>query len=108
MTRAMKQRDREATAAYRAALGAIDNAEAVPVGSEHRAGAIESSVVGVGRADVPRRELTEQDMIEIAAGEAQERRATAELVEATRPQDAERLRREASLLLSVIHGHEHG
>ena len=56
MTRAMKRRDREATAVFRAALGAIDNAEAVAVGSEHRAGAIETAVVGVGRSDVSRRD----------------------------------------------------
>jgi hypothetical protein len=31
----MKERDRSALAAYRTALAAIDNAEAVPLGEEH-------------------------------------------------------------------------
>jgi hypothetical protein len=34
---AMKQRDRGALAAYRTALGAIDNAESVPSGTSHQA-----------------------------------------------------------------------
>lgn len=103
MTRPMKQRDREATAVFRTALSAIDNAEAVAVDSEHRAGAIESAVVGAGRSDVPRRDLSEQTMIEIVACEADERCAAAEVVESTHPDDSRRLRREAALLSTVIH-----
>lgn len=38
---AMARRDRAAMAVYRTALSAIDNAEAVPLGQEHRAGGIE-------------------------------------------------------------------
>jgi hypothetical protein len=44
---AMKRRDRTAAAALRSALGAIDNAEAVDAG-EVRAGAVETSAVGLG------------------------------------------------------------
>lgn len=102
----MKRRDREATALFRSALGAIDNAEAVTVDSRHRGGAIESAAVGIGRSDVPRRDLTEQDVIHVVLGEADERRAAADLIEATHPDDARRLRREASLLASLTHGPE--
>lgn len=103
MTRAMKQRDREATAVFRTALSAIDNAEAVQVDSARRAGAIESAVVGAGRSDVPRRDLSELAMIEIVASEADERCAAAAIVEATHPDDSRRLRREAALLSTVMH-----
>lgn len=99
----MKQRDREATTVYRAALGAIDNAEAVPASNDHRAGAIELSPAGVGRAEVPRRVLTEQDMIEIVVGEAQERSAAARILETANPARAQQLLHEAKLLLTFVH-----
>lgn len=51
MTHAMKQRDGETTAVYRAALGAIDNAEAVPLGDQHRAGPVGISPTGMGRTE---------------------------------------------------------
>lgn len=102
----MKQRDREATAVYRTALGAIDNAEAIPTGNEYRAGAIESSPAGVGRAEVQRRTLTEQNMIGIVVGEAQERSAAAGLLETTNPAVAQRLHHEANLLLTLVHAPE--
>lgn len=101
---ALKERDRAAAALYRSALGAIDNASAIPAGSAHRAGAIESSAVGVGRADVPRRELSERDMVEIVVAEADERRAAAEVLEPARPEAAEQLRAEARLLLALLGG----
>lgn len=98
----MKQRDRTATAVYRAALGAIDNAEAIPLGHEHRAGAIELSPAGVGRAEVPRRKLSERDMVEIVVAEAQERSDAAILLETTNPSHAQQLRHEANLLLTLV------
>lgn len=102
ITTALKQRDRQSAAVYRAALGAIDNAEAVPTGDAQRAGAIESSVVGVGRAEAPRQALSEQTMREIVAAEADERRAAAELMRAGRPDAAEQLRAEAHLLRELL------
>lgn len=101
---AMKQRDREATAVYRTALAAIDNAEAVPLGEQGRAGAIEQSPVGVGRAEAPRRELTEPDMADIVRRDAHERLAAAAAVAAANPDAAERLRRAARLLLDLLAG----
>ncbi|WP_460725716.1 GatB/YqeY domain-containing protein [Nocardia heshunensis] len=69
---AMKARDRAATAALRSALGAIDNAEAVD-GSGVRAGAIETSPVGLGTAEVRRRDLTESDIEAIVRTEIDDR-----------------------------------
>ncbi|WP_433672021.1 hypothetical protein ACQP06_10430 [Nocardia sp. CA-136227] len=69
---AMKVRDRHATAALRSALAAIDNAEAVD-GSDARAGAIESSAVGAGAAERPRRVLTEAEVVAIVRAEIDER-----------------------------------
>lgn len=103
LTDAMKRRDREASSVFRAALSAIDNAGAVAVDGQHRDGAIELAVVGVGGSDVPRKDLTEQDLIQIVADEAEERRAAAQLIEATHPEDARRLRREAEMLSTVTH-----
>jgi hypothetical protein len=101
---ARKQRDRQAAAVYRAALGAIDNAEAVPVGGEHRAGAIESSAVGIGRADRPRRALTERNMREIVCRDAEERCSVAQLIEPTQPEAAAQLRADALLLRTLLRG----
>lgn len=98
ITHAVKQRDRSAAAVYRAALGAIDNAEAVPTGNARHAGPIELSSYGVGSAEAPRRVLTEQDMVAIVEGEARERCAAAELVG---PDAAARLRDEADLLRAL-------
>jgi uncharacterized protein YqeY len=70
---AMKARDRDAVAALRSLLAAIDNAEAVDVdvaansnvSSEHVAG----GVAGLGAAERPRRELSEAELIAIVAEE---------------------------------------
>lgn len=100
----MKQRDRGALAAYRTALGAIDNAESIPTDTSHQAGAIESSAVGTGQTDVQRRLLTEQDMIDLVRHEADERRVAAEALADAAPDAAQQLRHEASLLQALIDG----
>ncbi|GAA1992135.1 hypothetical protein [Catenulispora subtropica] len=74
---ALKSRDRATAATLRATLAAIDNAEAVDAGSA-RAGAIEASPVGLGVAEVPRRELTEADVAAIVQAEIDEQRRAAE------------------------------
>ena len=53
-------------AVYRTALAAIDNAEAIPLAEEHRAGAIELSALGVGRTEAERRPLTLEEEIDIS------------------------------------------
>ncbi len=95
---AMKRRDRAAAAALRSALGAIDNAEAVDV-AEVRAGAVESSPVGLGAAEVRRRELTEADIERIVRAEVDERLTAASEYEALGRSDrADQLRAEAATL----------
>lgn len=73
---AMKARDRRAAAALRSALAAIDNAESVDI-VDLKAGAIESSAVGLGAAEVARRHLTESDIERIVRAEIDERHAAA-------------------------------
>ena len=101
---AMAQRDRAAMAVYRTALSAIDNAEAVPLGEGHRAGAIEFSVVGVGGAEAERRSLTSEDEIDIVRREVQDRRVTADSLATTSPDAARQLRGGASLLQALLDG----
>jgi uncharacterized protein YqeY len=101
LTAALKARDRVAIAALRSALAAIDNAEAVPVDqsvhsteSEHVAGA-----VGLGGAEVQRRQLTDTDLQAIVQNEVRERSVAARAYEnADRHDLAERLRAEAEVL----------
>ncbi|MTE12924.1 GatB/YqeY domain-containing protein [Nocardia aurantiaca] len=78
---AMKQRDRDAVAALRSALAAIDNAEAVD-GSDIRAGAIENSAAGLGAAERARRALTEAGILAIVRAEIDDRRTAAQDYEA--------------------------
>ena len=98
----MKEKDRAALAAYRTALAAIDNAEAVPLGEEHRAGAVELSPVGVGRTDAKRRALSGQEMAEIVRLDVQDRLAAATTLASASPDAARRLRREAGLLIAIL------
>lgn len=97
----MKQRDRGALAAYRTALGAIDNAESIPLDKSHQAGAIELSAVGPGQTDAQRRLLSELEMVDIVLQEVAERRAAAESL-AAQPEAAEQLRHEANLLQALV------
>ncbi|MFB7875388.1 GatB/YqeY domain-containing protein [Nocardia sp. NPDC056064] len=73
---AMKARDRGAVSALRSVLAAIDNAEAVDAGAV-KAGALEDSAVGLGAAEAPRRELTDDDIERIVRREIGERRDAA-------------------------------
>jgi uncharacterized protein YqeY len=102
VTAAMKQRDREALSVYRTALAAIDNAEAITVDTGPKAGAIELSPVGVGRGEVERRFLGEQQMVDVVRREAQDRLDTAESLASSNPDAAARLRHEASLLAGMV------
>jgi uncharacterized protein YqeY len=97
---AIKQRDRVAVAALRSALAAVENAEAVERGeSVDRRLGIEQIPVGVGAAEVPRRELTELDVLGIVRAEIADRESAALGYErAGRSARAERLREEISVL----------
>jgi uncharacterized protein len=74
---AMKTGDRRAVSALRSALSAIDNAEAVEIGDDLRAGAIEAGPAGLGAAEVARRALSEDEITAIVQAEISERRAVA-------------------------------
>jgi len=97
----MKERDRSAVSALRSALGAIDNAEAVdsPEMSRPGDGPIAGARSGLGVSEVPRRDLSEQEMTEIVRTEIAERSAAADMYESDGHGDrAARLRAEASAL----------
>jgi hypothetical protein len=97
----MKERDRSAVSALRSALGAIDNAEAVdsPEMSRPGDGPIAGARSGLGVSEVPRRDLSEQEMAEIVRTEITERSAAAARYELDGHGDrAARLRAEASAL----------
>jgi uncharacterized protein YqeY len=110
LTTAMKARDKDAVAALRTALAAFDNAEAValpsraaapPASSEYVAG----TSVGLGSAEVARRELTLDDLHTVLRAQIDERLAEADTYAAHgRPDAADRLRREADVLRTYLAG----
>jgi uncharacterized protein YqeY len=96
---AMKARDRAAVSVLRATLAALDNAEAVDRAPDaDRNLGIESLPVGVGAAEVARRELTEADIERIVRAEIDERLTAADGYETAAPDRAELLRTEARVL----------
>ena len=99
---AMKARDRVAMTAIRSALGAIDNAEAVPIDAIPRAGAAETSALGVGAADAARRELSETDVRALVAVEVEERRNSADELRSVHVDRAEALDAEADVLAALL------
>ena len=99
---AMAQRDRAAMAVYRSAIAAIENAEAVPLDEDHRAGAIGSSVVGAGRTEAERRSLTREDEVNIVTREVQDRRAAADSLAIANPDAARRLQSDAEMLQALL------
>jgi uncharacterized protein len=108
---AMKDRDTVAMSALRSALGAIANAEAVPL-PEASVGRpvppsenvpIAGSVAGLAGAEIGRRVLTEDEAAGIAAAEAADRRAAARDYQAAGHTDrAGRLRREAQAIEAAL------
>ncbi|EJZ10223.1 GatB/YqeY domain-containing protein [Mycolicibacterium vaccae] len=74
---ARKERDAASTSALRSTMSAIDNAE-TPDGPVPAAGAIADSAVGVGAAEVPRRELRDDEVRRLIHGEIDERRTAAD------------------------------
>jgi uncharacterized protein YqeY len=78
---AMKDRDTAAVQALRAALGAIDNAEAVPAQKADH-GPTDSPIAGarhgLGAGEVPRQELTEDEVRTIVQVEIGDLRSNAD------------------------------
>ena len=105
LTDAMSSRDKAATAAIRSALGAIGNAEAIAAPA-HAAGTsslyVAGAVSGLGRAEASRRRLSEFEISQIVAAEIAEREAAAaELDKLGHAGEAERLLREALVLVRI-------
>ena len=111
----MKERDTVAMSALRSALGAIANAEAVPLtemsarppatppAAPSEYVPIAGGVAGLGGAEIDRREVTEDETAAIAAAEAADRRAAARDYQAAGHDGrAGRLRREAQAIESAL------
>ena len=97
---AMRERDMTRVRALRSALGAIDNAEAVPTTA--RAGAIEDASVGVGSTEAARHELSAQDVRDVLQQEVDEREAAATESDDRAPDWAARLRAEAAVIAAYV------
>lgn len=109
---ALRARDAVAVSALRTALSAIDNASAVPVGPAPAAAGtggphVAGAVAGLGAGEADRRWLTEPEVEQIVRAEVAERQAAArDYDQAGRSDQADRLRREASVLISALGWHE--
>ena len=93
---ALKARDEVATAALRSAVSAIANAEAVgPAPAKLR--------LGPGAGDVPRRDLSDDELLAIVRAEVGERqRAAADYERLGQAEKARRLRAEADVLRALV------
>ncbi|WP_330293887.1 hypothetical protein [Streptomyces sp. NBC_00576] len=102
----MRARDKVAVSALRATLGALDNAEAVPVGeAELRGVALEQSPAGAGATEAARRELSESGAEDVVRAEVAERlEAAAQLTTPAHADRAARLRAEAAVLSRFLEG----
>jgi uncharacterized protein len=102
---AIKERDPVAATALRSALSAIANAESVvaPHGDETAPAPIAKARLGVGSAEVNRRELSPEEQDAILAAEIRERVDGAEEYQRLGRQDqAVRLRSEAAVLRAYL------
>ena len=98
---ALTARDRTAVAAFRSAIAAIDNAEAVEVPALARGPTVVR--LGVGAAETARRELTTQDVVDVIEAEVRERTAAAaEYQRLDHVEQASTLRAEAAALQTFL------
>jgi uncharacterized protein YqeY len=101
---ARKNRDAARVSALRSALSAIDNAE-TPEGARVDApasGTIAGGVVGLGAAEVARRELSHAQIRSLLHGEVEERLAAAKQIDASHAERAATLRAEAAVLSDLL------
>jgi uncharacterized protein YqeY len=106
---ALKSRDMVAVSALRSALGAIDNATAVPAWPAAAASAssphIAGAAAGLGATEAERRRLSDDDVSSIVRAEVAERQAAARDYERAGHADrAGRLRHEADVLAAALAG----
>ncbi len=101
---ARKDRDATRVSALRSELSAIDNAE-TPAGARVDApssGTIAGGVVGLGAAEVARRELSDEQIRGSIRAEIDERLSAARQVDATHTERAATLRAEAAVLSDLL------
>jgi uncharacterized protein YqeY len=102
---ARKDRDTTRVSALRSALSAIDNAE-TPNDAEVKApvsGTIANSVVGLGAAEVSRRELSDAQIRELVHAEIDERLTAADdFTAGGRTERATAMRAEAAVLTDLL------
>lgn len=101
LTAALRRRDRPTVSTLRSVLATIANAEAVPadevtVGDE---GPVAGAVTGLGAAEAPRRDLSEDDVRALVARDRDELLAAAAVVP---PERADALRAAAELLAAYL------
>ena len=105
---AMKQRNKAAVAALRAALSVIDNAEAADLSDAPgvEPGLIAGGVAGLGAGEVARRQLSDRELVEMLRDEVVRWESTArECERVRRSDDAARLRAEISALRPFLEEH---
>jgi uncharacterized protein YqeY len=101
---ARKGRDAARVSALRSALSAIDNAE-TPDDARVNApssGTIAGGVVGLGAAEVARRELSDEQIRGLIHAEIDERLSAASDIDASHAERAATLRAEASVLSDLL------
>jgi uncharacterized protein len=101
---ARKDRDGARVSALRSALSAIDNAGAVPTAtSDVVAGTIAGGAVGLGAAEVARRELSDPDIRALVQAEIDERLTAArDFTDSGHTERAATLRAEAAVLSDLL------
>lgn len=102
---ALKARDRTAISALRAALGALDNAEAADPAAAPpmESGVIAGGVAGLGAGEVARRELSDAEQRDLLRAEVTKWRAVAEQFErAGRPDDAQQQHAQADVVSRLL------
>jgi uncharacterized protein YqeY len=102
---AMKERNKSAVAAFRTALGVIDNAEAADVSQAPaaEAGHIAGGVAGLGAGEVPREHRTDDELVALLRTEIARWVATAaEYERVNRDTEAADLRAQITALTAVL------
>jgi uncharacterized protein YqeY len=108
LTAAMRARDATAVSALRSALAALDNAGAVDAGAPGAPTVathprVAGTAVGIGAAEVERRELSDDEQRAVVQAEIDERLAAASQFDmGGHPERAVRLRAEAEALAACL------
>ena len=102
---AIKERNMFAVKAIRSIMSEIDNAGAVTVDAPQTmfiSGGIAGATEGVGSAEVPRKELSDEDIKQIIKNEIDEMAKTAELIKDTPKSEASHLAEQINILRKYL------